>query len=98
MMDALDFTSPTRHVRKSRSPDAHVCRFDTMAERSNVRVRKRTFRTSDADSVYIDQMMAEDGFTSFQAWLEYRIFGRRTAPRAPGPATDQRPLEGLKSA
>ncbi|HFA6985219.1 TPA: hypothetical protein WMP85_002174 [Neisseria gonorrhoeae] len=69
-----------------------------MAERSNARSTKRTFRTSEADARVIDQMMAEDGYSTFQSWLEYRLFGRPARPRRPGPATDQRPLEGLKSA
>lgn len=69
-----------------------------MAERSNVRVSKRTFRTSEADARHIEQMMADDGYTTFQSWLEYRLFGRQARPRRPGPATDQRPLEGLRSA
>lgn len=69
-----------------------------MAERSNARASKRTFRTSEADKRHIEQMMADDGYTTFQSWLEYRLFGRQARPRRPGPATDQRPLEGLKSA
>lgn len=86
--------TPTNECVRTHSP-AKVSR---MAERSNVRVSKRTFRTSEADARHIDEMMAEDGYTSFQSWLEYRIFGRKAKPRRSGPATDQRPLEGLKSA
>lgn len=74
----------------------HSCYGDVMAERSAARSMKRTFRTSEPDSRLIDQMMADDGYTTFQSWIEYRLFGRRAKPRRPGPATDQRPLEGIK--
>lgn len=78
-------------------PEHFLSRVEDMAERSAVRKRTRTIRMSEDDSAEVERMMKDEGFDTFQSFVEHRLFGRRVK-RRPGPATDQRPLDGLKSA